>query len=302
MPGKHALPNIDIETHVPAAITAVRRSHGWPGLFLQERRGNSGEVRYMGGPRQHILYCFQKTFSSEVTVGEERRQFVYRAGEARFTPAAHSVSFRWSGEVQVLMLGIEPWFLQGVAAELGINPVFPASLNFHKLPSSHPAAVLLRQLASELSVSPGTIVVAEGLARVIVVHVLREFSDLRAPKVAEAAPPVAVLKAVEFMRRRLSESLSLEEIAHHCGVSPFHFARQFKAATGHPPHEYLVRLRVDRAQELISREGRNWALAAVAHESGFADQSHMSRHFRRVLGVTPGEFAEARRVAGWPAS
>src|SRR3954471_9909820 len=194
MPHKPALPSIDIESHVPAAITAVRRSHGWPGLFLQERRGDSGEVQYIGGPRQHILYCFRKTFRSEVSVGEERREFAYRAGEGRFTPAGHSVSFRWSGEVQALMLGIEPWFLQGVAAELGISPTFPVSLNFHKLPSSHPALVLLCQLDSELAVSPRTLVVAEGLAGPIVFHVLREFSDLRARKVAEAAPPVAVLK------------------------------------------------------------------------------------------------------------
>src|SRR5213082_892453 len=100
MAAKPALPTIDIETHVPAAITAVRRSHGWPGLVLQERRGDSGEVRYIGGPRQHVLYCFQKTFRSEVTVEDEHREFVYRKGEARFTPSGHSVSFRWSGEVQ----------------------------------------------------------------------------------------------------------------------------------------------------------------------------------------------------------
>src|SRR3954468_24312920 len=184
MPHKPALPSIDIESHVPAAITAVRRSHGWPGLFLQERRGDSGEVQYVGGPRQHILYCFQKSFRSEVSVGDEQRRFTYRTGEARFTPAGHSVSFRWSGEVQALMLGIEPWFLQGVAAELGVAVTFPSSLNFRKLPAAHPAAALLRQRAAELSVSPGTMIVAEGLARAIVVQILREFSDLRPPKVA----------------------------------------------------------------------------------------------------------------------
>jgi transcriptional regulator GlxA family with amidase domain len=130
------------------------------------------------------------------------------------------------------------------------------------------------------------------------VQILREFGHVRAPKIPSAAPPVAVLRAVELMRQRLADSLSLEEMAQASGVSPFHFARQFKAATGHPPHEYLMRLRVDRAQELISKNGRNWTLAAIAQDSGFADQSHMSRHFRRVLGVTPGEFAEARRAAG----
>lgn len=298
MPAKKALPNIDLEMHVPAAITAVRRSHGWPGLFLQERRGFDGGVRYMGGPRQYVLYCFLSDTQSDVTLEGESRRVHYRPGESRFTPASHSVSFRWYGEVRVLMLGVEPWFFQGICAELGAAPNFPAELNFNKLSAEHPASVLLRQLGEELNANPGMGLMAESLGRAIVVQLLREFGQVRAPKIPSAAPPVAVLRAVELMRERLGDSLSLDEMAHASGLSPFHFARQFKAATGHPPHEYLMRLRVDRAQELISKNGRTWTLAAIAQDSGFADQSHMSRHFRRVLGVTPGEFAEARRAAG----
>ena len=95
------------------------------------------------------------------------------------------------------------------------------------------------------------------------------------------------------MRQRLADSLALEELADVAGLSPFHFARQFKTATGHPPHDYLIRLRVDRAQELIRQHRREWTLAAIAHDCGFSDQSHMARHFKRVLGVSPGEFADA---------
>lgn len=295
MPRKPTLPIIDLETHVPAGLTAVRRSHGWPGLFLQERRGHSSTVSYLGGPRQHVLYCFLKNLTSEVSLEDETRTIRYGVGESRFTPSGHSVEFSWKGEAQALVLGIEPWFLQGVAAELGAPPNFPAHLNFRKLGAQHPASVLLRQLGEELQASAGVAVMTESLARAIVVQLLREFGGVRAPRAMPAAPPVAVLRAVELMRQRLAHSLSLEEMAQASGVSPFHFARQFKAATGHPPHEYLMRLRVDHAQELIARQGRNWTLAAIAHESGFADQSHMSRHFRRVLGVTPGEFAEAQR-------
>ena len=124
-------------------------------------------------------------------------------------------------------------------------------------------------------------------------QLLREFDHIRVAKPAQPAPPVAVLKVVDLMRQRLAESLTLEELAAVAGVSPFHFARQFKTATGHPPHDYLIRLRVDRAQELIRQHRHEWTLAAVANECGFSDQSHMARHFKRVLGVSPGEFAEA---------
>lgn len=286
------LPLVDVETYVPAAITVVRRSRGWPGLFLQERRGRSGRVDYAAGIRQHVLYYFLKPLRSDVVVDGEVRKVVYRAGEGRVTPAGRPVSFRWTGDVQILMLGFEPWFFERVAAELGGSSALLVEANVRKLAADHPACLLARSLAGELDAPPGASAVAEGTARAIAVHLLREFSQLPACKPADAAPPVAVLRAVELMRQRIAEPLSLEELANVAGLSPFHFARQFKLATGHPPHDYLVRLRVDRAQELMRRE-RGWTMAAVAQDAGFADQSHMARHFKRVLGVAPRQFADA---------
>jgi AraC family transcriptional regulator len=290
-----SLPLVDVETYVPAAITVVRRSRGWPGLFLQERRGRSGHVDYVPGIRQHVFYYFLKPLRSDVVVDGAVRKVVYRAGEGRVTPAGRPVSFKWTGEVQILMLGFEPWFFERIAAELGGSSALLGETNVRKLPANHPACVLVRSLVSELDAPPGASAVAEGIARAVAVHLLREFSQLPARKPADAAPPVAVLRAVELMRQRMTDSLSLEELAHAAGLSPFHFARQFKLATGHPPHDYLVRLRVDRAQELIRRE-RGWTMAAVAQDAGFADQSHMARHFKRVLGVTPRQFADAGNV------
>ncbi len=291
-----SLPLVDVETYVPAAITVVRRSRGWPGLFLQERRGRSGVVHYSGGIRQHVFYYFLKPLRSDVVVDGEVRKVVYRAGEGRVTPAGRPVSFRWTGEVQILMLGFEPWFFERIAAELGGSSAIHVAANVRKLAADHPACALMRSLVGELDAPPGAPTVAEGIARAIAVHLLREFSQLPARKPADAAPPIAVLRAVELMRQRMADPLSLEELAHAAGLSPFHFARQFKTTTGHPPHDYLIRLRVDRAQELMRRE-RGWTMAAVAQDAGFSDQSHMARHFKRVLGVTPRQFADAKVTA-----
>jgi AraC family transcriptional regulator len=291
---KPALPPVDMETYVPAAITVVRRSVGWPGIIFHERRGKSGQVNYPGGIRQHVFYCFLKPLKSDVLIGEKKQTLRYRAGDGRFTPAGRPVAFRWTGEVRVLMLGFQSWFFERVAAELGASTALPVETNTHKLDTGHPACLLMKQLHRELEAPPGAALAAEGLARTIAVHLLREFDHIRGARpTADAAPPVAVLKVVTLMRQRLAESLSLEELADVAGLSPFHFARQFKTATGHPPHDYLIRLRVDRAQELIRQHSREWSLSAVANECGFADQSHMARHFKRVLGVSPGEFADA---------
>jgi AraC family transcriptional regulator len=284
------IPPYDLNTYVPAAITVVRRSQGWPGLFLQERRGGPGCVNYPGGIRQHVLYFFCEPFVSEVMIGDEIKEVRYAKHEARFTPAALPVNFRWKTSVHLLMLGFEPWFFERAAAELGCSQTPPVSTNFRKLPATHPVAALMGQLALELEPAAGGQFIADGMARAIAALLLREFTETPVVRAPEVAQPSAVLRAVDLMRKRLAESLTIEEIAATAGLSPFHFARQFKAATGHPPHEYLVRLRVDRAQDLLRQRGRSWNLAAVAHEVGFSDQSHLTRQFKRVLGITPREF------------
>jgi len=289
-----ALPPVDIETYVPAAITVVRRSIGWPGIVLHERQGKSGAIAYPSGIRQHVFYWFIKPLRSDVMLDGKKTTIEYDVGDGRFTPAGRSVAFRWTGDVHILMLGFQPWFFESVAAEVHGSAKLPAELNLRRLSADHPACQLMKVLRIELDCARRTHVVAEGLARSIAVLLLREFQP-PATKPVEVAPPSAVLRVVELMRKRLTEPLTLDELAEAAGLSPFHFARQFKTATGHPPHDYLIRLRVDRAQELIRQNGRNWSLAAIANESGFADQSHMARHFRRVLGVTPGAFAEAQR-------
>ena len=85
-------------------------------------------------------------------------------------------------------------------------------------------------------------------------------------------------------------------VAALAGVSPYHFARQFRAATGLPPHQYVIMRRVERAKQLMS-EGLDLSLAEVAAHAGFSDQSQFSRHFKRLVGITPGQFRMPARIA-----
>jgi AraC-like DNA-binding protein len=87
---------------------------------------------------------------------------------------------------------------------------------------------------------------------------------------------------------RLHETISLAEAAGALGVHPSHLVRAFSQAYGIPPHRYVTSRRVDEARHLIA-EGTSIAQAAV--EVGFHDQAHLTRHFRRILGATPGAFA-----------
>jgi AraC family transcriptional regulator len=113
----------------------------------------------------------------------------------------------------------------------------------------------------------------------------------------DGALPRGRLRAVvEFIEEHLNASPTLEELAAVARLSVYHFARQFKAATGLPPYQYVILRRVERAKQLLQAE-TGLSLAEVAVHAGFSDQSHLSHHFKRLVGVTPGQFRVPARIA-----
>jgi AraC-like DNA-binding protein len=114
------------------------------------------------------------------------------------------------------------------------------------------------------------------------------------PDVRGTAQARAVNRAREFLHEHAVYEVRLEHLAREAGLSPFHLARSFTAHTGVAPHAYQFHLRVGRAKALLA-DGAPPAEAA-AH-TGFCDQSHLGRHFRRLVGVTPGAYARGARTS-----
>jgi AraC-like DNA-binding protein len=104
----------------------------------------------------------------------------------------------------------------------------------------------------------------------------------------------AVRRAWEHLRGNVARNVSLEELATVAGISKFGLVRQFRAAFGVPPHAFQVSQRVMVARRLLER---GETIAEVATSAGFVDQSHLHRHFRRRLGMTPRQYAAAFRRA-----
>lgn len=157
---------------------------------------------------------------------------------------------------------------------------------------SNIAGVLSQEL---MSPQAGSQMYVEALARVLAVHLLRQYkggaaapAQLRASQQRERAVPAAVARAVCYLQARFTEDVTLDELARAACCSPFHLSRRFKRATGMTPFQYLVRLRVDHARHLVSAGAGERSLADVARAAGFADQSHLTRQMKKVLGVTPG--------------
>ena len=97
----------------------------------------------------------------------------------------------------------------------------------------------------------------------------------------------AVRQVKEYLEAHHVDNISLKQLAHLTNLTPFHLARVFCQEVGLPPHVYLIQLRILQAKKLLTQE---WEIASVAQETGFCHQSHLNRHFKRFVGVTPKQY------------
>ena len=115
------------------------------------------------------------------------------------------------------------------------------------------------------------------------------------PESRSAHSPLApwqLRRATEYMEEHLSAPISLATLAELTGLSQSHFGRAFKASTGLPPHQWLLRARIRGAQQLLLTH--DLPVAHIALAAGFSEQSHLHRAFRQIVGLTPREWRRSR--------
>jgi AraC-like DNA-binding protein len=175
-----------------------------------------------------------------------------------------------------------------IAAELGAprgTPYFPGTV------VDDPAGARLIRIAHRAA-EHGDALAASSHLRTAIAGLLRRHAERVPPRQPRPAAQHAVTVARDILHDRLLDPPSLAELAAAVGVRPFALLRAFRTATGLPPHAYLNQVRVRRARELLAGGERP---AAVAAGVGFADQAHLTRHFKRILGVPPGAYAAGLR-------
>jgi AraC-like DNA-binding protein len=116
--------------------------------------------------------------------------------------------------------------------------------------------------------------------------------EATARPLAKSRSSAAIEHVLQHIQANLGQPLTLDELAQLAGLSMWRFATVFRQQVGVAPHRYICRLRLERAQALI-RAGV--PAATAASEAGFYDQSHLSRHFKSVFGMTPGQYMTAAR-------
>jgi AraC family transcriptional regulator len=152
--------------------------------------------------------------------------------------------------------------------------------------------ILIETLCSELNYSnPSGTLYAESIGQTIMLHLLRTYTNLtRISTTRQHRLTAGQIRLMnDYIDAHLNEKISLKGLAVLLYISVSHFERIFRNTFGKPPYQYVIERRVDRAKHLLSSQ--TLPLHDVARLCGFANQSHLTRHFTRIVGVTPGRYA-----------
>jgi AraC family transcriptional regulator len=283
----------------PVVSDATTRNLGWNGLQAFRYWNSASNEVHWPPLSQHLLVL--------MTRPPAKMGFSYEGGKRNMPPPAGSIAVMpvateaevcWQGTKDSLHIYLEPELIARVVRsfELDLSPTLIRPLDGLILPDLRAA-----MLAVEAELTNGGLggpVMIESLANILAVQLIRHIYGLRPPvRRRNAVLSHRKLKTIiDYIMTNLNGRPTLEQMSDLVQLSPFHFARQFKAATGLSPHQFLIAQRVERAQQILSERG-NLSLAEVAITVGFSDQSQFSFHFKRIVGITPGQFRASAKFA-----
>lgn len=205
---------------------------------------------------------------------------------------AHTVNNSASHHIRSLTFSTGQW--DSVLNEAAGGAFSLESLRFHRGPFRSQA--IQSSLRNLWALSDEEGVPSRLLARAAGCEILAQLCQLSGASLAPprgGLAPWAKRRCMELMEERLSEDISLDELAAEARLSPFHFARMFKQSVGVPPRVYLTRLRLEKACELL--ESTDLPVTEIAMEVGYSSNQVLARLFFKHRHMTPSDYRRAVR-------
>jgi AraC family transcriptional regulator len=219
-------------------------------------------------------------------------------GSFGIVPGGASFDARLDLPLKSLHVYVRQELLEEVAQDMTAGD--PESLEI--IPRMAAFDPLLEQLALGICAAaqqdtPSPAFYSDYLARAFAARLVQNHSSIAnreiKPASSQGLAPRQLRLVTEFIDANLATPLSLGDLANSCKMSPGHFARLFKTSTGLAPYQYVIRRRVERAQQLLTET--NTAISSIATECGFAHQVHLTQSFRRITGATPAAYRKSNR-------
>ena len=263
-----------------------KRQAAWDGISLAHYRVGRGKIPEHLNQDHLIALSLSEKCNSEIRTASGFRARDQRRGSICIVPSGQPFQVDFEAPSEHLAIFLDPGLVSRAAAEANVPSraeVIETSNPNDRVVQSVGFA-LLAELETE---NIGSRLYADSLANILALHLVRNYTGNQAshPKFVGGLSGKRLTNVLAFIDENFADDPSLAELAEVAGMSTFHFAREFKRATGTTPHQYLMRLRIEHAKELLLKS--ELPLVDVGFQSGFSHQSHFSRLFRKLTGTTP---------------
>jgi AraC family transcriptional regulator len=278
---------------VPGKLTLDSKPLGWRGMRLRGYRYAALDVE-VPEMSDYMIVVYGRGATPMARRCEARwsREIVAPGVVSLLTHCTRS-HWRWADPIDVTHFYLSPRHLAGVAESVFDRDVDKVELD-DVLRADDPVLANMVWSLSREAAGPGLggQMYAESLLNQACVHILRNYANVRyrEPAAGGGLCRAQMRRLEAFVQERLSENITLEAMADMSGLSVYCFARKFRRSFGQPPHQYVMRKRLELACQLV-RAGR-LPLKKIAYRCGFTDQSHMTRVFQRSVGCTPGRYRQ----------
>jgi AraC family transcriptional regulator len=265
---------------------------GWHNVFLEYHFQPSGEHQEVC-TSGHTVAVFTKVCDrnqAERTLDGRFYQHSVKEGDIIINPAFVGHKSSWYGDSEFILFGFNP----EVFARAMDESAQPEQIQLIPQVATSDLLVLQMGLALKKVLENNTYdhLYVDAIANALAVHLIQHYST-RQPLLKEYRGGLSRRKlerVINYVRTNSDRDLSLQELANLVQMSPRYFSTLFKQSTGLTPHQYVIRTRVDRAKQLLLQG--EISIADIAQNVGFANQSHLNLHFKRLVGVTPKQFTQ----------